>query len=300
MNRILSIVVFCHSLYIANAQEVQKNINPDWINQKKIAFIGLDDMLTQQAKANLAQNWNVGQVLDPRQRRADQNVVIDTNVVIIAPAMFMNDGDSLLGIFAFQGEPKWKTIPKTKNGLMMWSSKDKFIGRIIIDKEKFQSHMVQTYIMALNDLLNWNLSSQDPKTLAVKMQEGEWVGANRVLFADTMNLLKKTKKTSLQNIKDKNFKIVKGENLKLALRDPKSSSYYLDRQVIMVDKQRVAITYLYSLNNGLSSYFYDVLPERTAGEITEDYVRFLLQPLPPKGDVDPKHQKRDIPSCARF
>ncbi|MBI1266964.1 MAG: hypothetical protein GC193_05975 [Cryomorphaceae bacterium] len=300
MIRIFSTIAFALILLPSFAQEVQSNINAEWINSKKVAFIGFDDVFTQQSKADIADKWNLGTVLDPRQTRANQNVIIDTNVVIVAPVMFMNDGDSLLGIFAFQGSKKWNSVAKAKNGMMMWPAKVPFLARVIIDKDKFVPHMLVTYLASVNDLLNWNLSTQDSEVLSIKMQEGEWVGDKRMLYVDSLNLTQKTKRTNFKALNIKNLKIVKNDNLKLALRDRKTDAYYLDRKVITVNGKRESITYLYSLNNGLAAFYIDALPERISGEITDEYLKFLTQPIPPKGGLDPKFQKRDINYCLRY
>lgn len=279
---------------------MQPKINADWIKDKKVAFIGFDDVFTEKSKEEIANKWNVGTILDPRQKRANQNVIVDTNVVVVAPVIFINDGDSILGITAFQGNKKWKTPTTNKKGVMLWPKEEMFLARVIVDNEKFNAHMLVTYICAVNDLLNWNLSTQDPEILSKKLQEGEWVGTDRIMYVDSMNLIKKQKKTTFNQLKIRNVKVIKYDNLKLELRNPKTDAYYLDRRVIVVEKQRVAITYLYSLNNGLVSFYTDVLPERVSGELTEEYFRFLVQPLPPKGGLDPKFQKRDIPECRRY
>lgn len=300
MIRIFTTIAFALLITSSFAQEAQSNINAEWISNKKVAFIGFDEVFTQQSKADISDKWNLGALLDPRQSRANQNVIIDTNVVVIAPAIFMNDGDSLLGIFAFQGGKKWNSVAKAKNGMMIWPMNDQYLARVIIDNDKFVPHLLVTYLTAVNDLLNWNLSTQDSEVLSNKMQEGEWVGDKRILHVDSMNLIKKAKRTTFESLKIKNLKVVKNDNLKFALRSAKTDAYYLDRRIVMIDKQRVAITYLYKLNNGLSAFYVDVLPERLSGEITEEYLKFLTQPIPPKGGLDPKFQKRDIKGCLRY
>ncbi|MFM1931127.1 MAG: hypothetical protein RL226_430 [Bacteroidota bacterium] len=297
---IITLLFFGTSAVHSHGQEVLSSINSEWIARKKFTLFRMDSLLDDRSKAAIADAWNVGTLLDPRQKRAEQPMLADSNTVIIAPFHFLADNDTLTALVAFQGGKEAAKMKANEPGMWIWPAKSKFIARIIVDEEKLQPYMMRTFILGVQSMMNLQLSTLSDADRQTKLSGEEWVGPAEVLFVDSINLTGKYKRTDFGKLGYNNLKVIRYQNMQGKLRDPKFKGAYLDRHVIKANGKRFAITYLYTIHAGLKGYYVEELPERVSGEINPEYLHFLLQEEAPIPGKDPRDHPRKISYPKRF